>query len=63
MKAILALLVPLWLFAVGFDLNDPKKIEVLRHFDIPASFLSDPYLHDIYAKKRRECTLNGFADS
>lgn len=56
-------LIPHALWSVGFDRNDPKKIEVLSHFDIPASFLSDPYLHDIYAKKRRECMLNGFADS
>lgn len=55
--------IPLWLHAMGFDPGDQKKIEVLSHFDIPASFLSDPYLHDIYAKKRRECQLNGFADS
>jgi membrane-bound lytic murein transglycosylase D len=59
----LILLIPLWLYSVGFDPDDRKKIEVLKHFDIPASFLSDPYLHDIYAKKRRECQLNGFADS
>ncbi|MDD5717472.1 MAG: transglycosylase SLT domain-containing protein [Sulfuricurvum sp.] len=57
------LLFPLWLSASGFDLNDHKKIAVLRHFDIPSSFLKDPYLHDIYAKKKRECTLQGFADS
>jgi membrane-bound lytic murein transglycosylase D len=48
---------------VGFDPNDKKKIDVLSHFDIPASFLNDPYLHDIYAKKKRESTLQGFADS
>ncbi|MBN2870789.1 MAG: transglycosylase SLT domain-containing protein [Campylobacterales bacterium] len=59
----LILLIPLWVHSVGFDPGDRKKIEVLKHFDIPASFLSDPYLHDIYAKKRRECQLNGFADS
>lgn len=65
MKKSIALivLIPLFLHSVGFDLTDPKKIEVLHRFDIPASFLSDPYLHDIYAQKRRECQLNGFADS
>ena len=57
------IVLPAVLSAVGFDLNDQKKIEVLRHFDIPASFLSDPYLHDIYTQKRRECLLTGFADS
>lgn len=51
------------LYGGGFERNDPKKIEVLHHFDIPASFLSDPYLHDIYTQKRREWMLNGFAIS
>lgn len=60
---VLFVLFPLWVYGTGFDINDRKKIEVLNHFDIPSSFLSDPYLHDIYAKKRRECQLNGFADS
>ncbi len=65
MKAILAMMVilPLYAYGVGFDPSDRKKIEVLRHFDLPASYLSDPYLHDSYAKKRRECQLDGFADS
>jgi len=54
---------PLSLSGIGFDMQDQKKIEVLRHFDIPPSFLADPYLHDIYSQKRRECLLNGFADS
>lgn len=65
MKAILTILVllPLYVYGVGFDPSDRKKIEVLRHFDLPASYLSDPYLHDAYAKKRRECQLDGFADS
>ncbi len=61
--AVVLILLSLTLHGVGFDLKDRKKIEVLSHFDIPASFLSDPYLHDIYAQKRRECQLNGFADS
>ncbi len=55
--------IPLWLMASGFDPNDQQKIEVLRHFDIPASYLKDPYLHDVYAQKKRECTLQGFADT
>lgn len=65
MKAILTILVLLsfYVYGVGFDPSDRKKIEVLRHFDLPASYLSDPYLHDAYAKKRRECQLDGFADS
>ncbi|WP_294892198.1 lytic transglycosylase domain-containing protein [Sulfuricurvum sp. MLSB] len=65
MKAILAMMVilPLYAYGVGFDPSDRKKIEVLRHFDLPASYLSDPYLHDSYTKKRRECQLDGFADS
>lgn len=57
------LLISSSLWSVGFDTNDQKKIEILRHFDIPASFLSDPELHDIYSQKKRECMLNGFADS
>lgn len=61
--AALLTLIPLSVWSVGFDLHDPEKIEVLRHFDIPPSFLSDPYLHDIYAEKKRECMLSGFADS
>lgn len=65
MKYILALLLflPLGLAGTGFDPHDQKKIDVLSHFDIPASFLNDPYLHDIYDQKKRECTLEGFADS
>lgn len=60
---IAALLLILPLYGGGFERNDPKKIEVLRHFDIPASFLVDPYLHDIYTEKRREWMLGGFAVS
>jgi len=64
MKYVLLLLfIHIGLIASGFDINDQKKIEVLRHFDIPASYLKDPYLHDMYAQKKRECTLQGFADS
>lgn len=51
------------LFAVAFDVHDAKKREVLKHFDVPASFLNDPYLHDMYTERKRECTLNGFANS
>ncbi|MGA9045937.1 transglycosylase SLT domain-containing protein [Sulfuricurvum sp.] len=57
------LLIPLSLSAAGFDPHDRKKIEVLSHFNIPASYLNDPYLHDIYAQKKRESALQGFADS
>ncbi len=57
------LLIPLWLLGAGFDPNDQKKIEVLRHFDVPPSYLKDPYLHDMYDQKKRECTLQGFADT
>jgi membrane-bound lytic murein transglycosylase D len=49
--------------AIGFDPNDQKKIEVLHHFDIPAYFLSDPYLHDIYSQKKRESTFDGLSGS
>lgn len=56
-------LFPAIVLGIGFDLNDPKKIEILRHFDIPASFLKDPYLHDIYSEKKRECILRGVIDT
>lgn len=56
-------LIHLNLYSLAFDLNDAKKIEVLKHFDIPYSFLNDPYLHDMYVEKKRDCTLNGFANS
>jgi membrane-bound lytic murein transglycosylase D len=57
------LLIPLGIFGSGFDPNDQKKIEVLKNLDIPPSYLKDPYLHDVYAQKRRESVLQGFADS
>lgn len=50
-------------YPFAFNPNDEKKIIVLKHFDIPASFLNDPYLHDMYVEKKRDCTLNGFANS
>lgn len=51
--------------AYSFELNpnDEKKIMVLKHFDIPASFLNDSYLNDIYVTQKRYCTENGFANS
>lgn len=55
--------VPFYLYSLAFDPNDAKKSEVLKHFDIPSSFLNDPYLHDIYVARKRDCTLNGFANS
>lgn len=57
------LCIPIWLSGTGFDPNDQKMVEVLHHFDIPASYLKDPYLHDMYDQKKRECTLQGFADT
>ncbi len=50
-------------YPYAFNPHDEKKITVLKHFDIPASFLNDPYLHDMYVEKKRDCTLNGFANS
>lgn len=50
-------------YSLTFNPNDEKKIAVLKHFDIPPSFLNDPYLNDIYVEKKRDCTLNGFANS
>jgi membrane-bound lytic murein transglycosylase D len=48
---------------MGFDSNDKNKIEILRHFDIPASFLNDSSLHDVYSQKKRDDTLQGFDDT
>lgn len=50
-------------YAFAFNPNDEKKLAVLKHFDIPASFLNDPYLNDMYVAQRRDCTQNGFANS
>lgn len=50
-------------YPFAFNPNDEKKITVLKHFDIPASFLNDPYLNDMYVAQRRYCTENGFANS
>lgn len=50
-------------YAFAFNHNDEKKIAVLKHFDIPASFLSDPYLDDMYVERKRDCIQNGFANS
>jgi len=60
---LLIAFIPFTLYSLAFDPNDTKKAEVLKHFDIPASFLNDPYLHDIYVERKRDCTLNGFANS
>jgi membrane-bound lytic murein transglycosylase D len=56
-------LLPFTLYSLAFDPNDTKKAEVLKHFDIPSSFLNDPYLHDMYVERKRDCTMNGFANS
>lgn len=58
---MIALIIDAYPFA--FSQNDEKKITVLRHFDIPASFLNDPYLNDMYVAQKRYCTENGFANS
>jgi membrane-bound lytic murein transglycosylase D len=50
-------------YPFAFNPNDEKKITVLKHFDIPASFLNDPYLNDMYVSQKRDCTENGFANS
>lgn len=60
---LLIAFIPLYLYALAFNPNDAKKIEVLNHFDISASFLNDPYLHDMYVERKRDCLLNGFANS
>lgn len=60
---LLIAFIPLSLYALAFNPNDAKKIEVLNHFDISPSFLNDPYLHDMYVERKRDCLLNGFANS
>jgi len=60
---LLIAFIPLYLYALAFNPNDTKKIEVLNHFDISPSFLNDPYLHDMYVERKRDCLLNGFANS
>jgi membrane-bound lytic murein transglycosylase D len=50
-------------YPFAFNPNDEKKLAVLKHFDIPASFLNDSYLNDMYVAQKRDCTLNGFANS
>ncbi|HQS66046.1 MAG TPA: lytic transglycosylase domain-containing protein [Sulfuricurvum sp.] len=50
-------------YSFEFNPKDEKKIIVLKHFDVPASFLNDPYLNDIYVAQKRDCTQNGFANS
>ncbi len=50
-------------YSFAFNPNDEKKITVLKHFDVPASFLRDPYLDDMYVAQKRDCTENGFANS
>jgi membrane-bound lytic murein transglycosylase D len=51
------------LFAIASDTNNTKKLEVLHNFDIPESFLNDPYLQDMYDERKRYCLMNGFANS
>lgn len=60
---LLIILCTLNAHSFAFNPNDEKKLAVLKHFDIPASFLNDPYLNDIYVAQKRDCTLNGFANS
>lgn len=60
---VLIMLFTINAYPLAFNTNDEKKIAVLKHFDISPSFLNDPYLHDMYVEKKRDCTLNGFASS
>jgi len=60
---LLIALLPFSLFSLAFNPNDTKKVEVLKHFDIPSSFLNDSYLNDMYVERKRDCMLNGFANS
>jgi membrane-bound lytic murein transglycosylase D len=62
-RLLLLITVTVNTFAFSFNPNDEKKITVLRHFDIPASFLRDPYLDDMYVEQKRDCMENGFANS
>lgn len=49
--------------ATIYDAGDVKKRDVLRHFDIPISFLNDLYLQDMISEKKRETDLNGISAS
>lgn len=60
---LLIILFTLNAHSFAFNPNDEKKLAVLKHFDIPASFINDPYLNDIYVAQKHDCTLNGFANS
>ncbi len=51
------------LFGYGIDPHNEKQLAVLRHLDIPPSFLRDPYLSDIYLEKKRDAIMNGFTHS
>lgn len=62
-KWLWLLCLPLYSFGVGFDPSDRQKIEILSHFDLPASYLKDPYLHDVYLQKKKECALDGCIDT
>lgn len=53
----------LHLYPYGIDPHSEKQISVLRHLDIPPSFLRDPYLSDIYHEKKRDALMNGFTNS
>lgn len=66
MKVLFIFVMCLWcfpLFASIYNFNDEKKREVLRHFDIPVSFLEDPYLQEIYLEKERSYQIGEFAAS
>lgn len=47
----------------AFNSFDKDKIEILKHFDLPPSFLKDSYLHDYYDESKKEWDRDGFSDS
>lgn len=40
--------------ALSFDANHAKELDLLRNFDVPASFLNDPMLNKIKEQKRSQ---------
>jgi len=59
---LLFLFLPIYLYG-AFNVTDKEKIEILKHFDLPPSFLKDAYLHDFYDQSKKEWERYGFSDS
>lgn len=61
---LLLLLMPIMLFgALTFDTNNNREVQVVRSFDLPASFLNDAELQKIIKEKRSKYTNRHFFQS